>query len=157
MEAMDWLDYVRTEKKKPFNEVKLHCRFPTDVIFKEGFDRAVMADMMSVDPTDETLPQFSSDPETILKQIVAYTLLLRRVATYKSELEHNYGILAPNLAEQLHKACLAQPTDQFSADKLVRNIRDYANAIAQREHKEEELMDSKLIEDEIKSLERNYD
>jgi len=52
---------------------------------------------------------------------------------------------------------LAQPTDQFSADKLVRNIRDYANAIAQREHKEEELMDSKLIEDEIKSLERNYD
>lgn len=63
MEAMDWLDYVRTEKKKPFNEVKLHCRFPTDVIFKEGFDRAVMADMMCVDPTDETLPQFSSDPK----------------------------------------------------------------------------------------------
>jgi hypothetical protein len=70
------------------------------------------------------------------------------------------GVFVPavaNLAEQLHKACLAQPTDQFSADKLVRNIRDYANAIAQREHKEEELMDSKLIEDEIKSLERNYD
>ena len=152
METIDWLDYVRSEKKKPFNEVKLHIKFPTDVIFKDGFNRADMADMMIMDPSEETLPQFSSDPETILKQIVAYTLLLRRVATYKSELEHNYGILATNLAEQLHKACLVQPTDEFSADKLVKNIRDYANAIAQREHKEEELMDSKRIEDELNSL-----
>ena len=152
METIDWLDYVRSEKKKPFNEVKLHIKFPTDVIFKDGFDKDVMFDMMALDPVDETLPQFSSDPETIVKQIVAYTLLLRRVDSYRRELDKNYGLLASTFAGNLCRESLKQPTELFECDKLVKQIREYATQIAQRELREEELMDSKRIEDEIKDL-----
>lgn len=152
MEAMDWLEYVRSEKRKPFNMARLGCRFPTDVIFKDGFDKDAMLDMVALDPTEDTMPQFSSDPETIVKQIVAYTLLLCRVKAYKNELDKNYGMLATKFAEQLNVAYASSPVKLFDCDKLIGQIRDYANAIAQREHKEEEWMDSKRIEDELNSL-----
>ena len=100
-----------------------------------------------LETTQQLLVEHATAPVVILPERLVADMAADRV----------FVPAVANLAEQLHKACLAQPTDQFSADKLVRNIRDYANAIAQREHKEEELMDSKLIEDEIKSLERNYD
>lgn len=152
METMDWLDYVRSEKKKPFNEAKFVCKFGTDVIFKDGFDQDVMFDLLSLDPNEDTLPQFSNDPETIVKQIVAHTLMVRRLAAYRTELEKNYGMIAPRLAEQLSAACSRNPMELFECDKLIKQIRDYATSIVQRELHEEELMDSKRIEDELNSL-----
>lgn len=153
MESIDWLDYVRSEKKKPFDSVQLLCKFPTDVIFADGFDAEQMFDMNALDPTAETIPQFSSDPETIVKQIVGYTLLLRRLRVYKKELDKNYGVVAATLAGSLDAACSRKDIDLFECDKLVKQIRDYATSIANREHREEELMDSKRIEEELNGLE----
>lgn len=153
MEPMDWLEYVRSEKKKPFDKVQLCCEFPTDVIFADGFNAEQMFDLNALDPVADTIPQFSSDPETIVKQIVGYTILLRRVLVYKKALDKNYGVLASSLAGLLDKECSKQTADMFECNKLVKQIRDYATAIANREHNEEELMDSKRIEDEIKGLE----
>lgn len=156
MAEMNWLDYIRTEKKKPFDKVAILCPFPTDVIFKDGFDQDVMKNLLTVDTNVETFPQFSSDPETIVKQIVGYAVLMSRVGLYKRELNMNYGMMASTLGELLSKQC-AKETDLFECNKLIGQIRDYATSIVNRERREEELMDSQRIEDEIKGLEEFSD
>lgn len=153
MKQMDWLEYVRSEKKKPFDKVQISCPFPADVIFQNGYDVNQMFEMTAIDPIDETIPHFSSDPETIVKQIVGYAILLNRIKVYKNELDKNYGILAASLAGLLEKASFKTPSDLFECNKLVRQIREYATSIASRERREEELMDSQRIEAEIKGLE----
>ena len=75
-----------------------------------------------------------------------------KLRLYKKELEKNYGVLMTQLLDAFTKSYSSKPMDGFGCDDAIKRIRDYADLVVSREKKEEEYMDTKRIEDELKGL-----
>lgn len=149
---VDWLEYIRQAKQKPFDMAQLRCDFPADVIFADGLDSEQAKELFAIDEAVDTLPTFSNDRETIVKQAFGYFALDMKLRLYKKELEKNYGVLMTQLLEAFTKSYMSKPMDGFGCDDYIKRIRDYADLVVSREKKEEEYMDTKRIEDELKGL-----
>lgn len=149
---VDWLEYIRQAKQKPFDMAQLRCDFPADVIFADGLDSEQAKELFAIDEDVDTLPTFSNDRETIVKQAFGYFALDMKLRLYKKELEKNYGVLMTQLLEAFTKSYMSKPMDGFGCDDYIKRIRDYADLVVSREKKEEEYMDTKRIEDELKGL-----
>jgi hypothetical protein len=149
---VDWLEYIRQAKQKPFDMAQLRCDFPADVIFADGLNSEQAQELFAIDETVDTLPTFSNDRETIVKQAFGYFALEMKLRLYKKELEKNYGVLMTQLLEAFTKSYSSKPMDGFGCDDAIKRIRDYADLVVSREKKEEEYMDTKRIEDELKGL-----
>lgn len=149
---VDWLEYIRQAKQKPFDMAQLRCDFPTDVIFADGLNSEQAQELFAIDETVDTLPTFSNDRETIVKQAFGYFALEMKLRLYKKELEKNYGVVMTQLLDAFTKSYSSKPMDGFGCDDAIKRIRDYADLVVSREKKEEEYMDTKRIEDELKGL-----
>lgn len=149
---VDWLEYIRQAKQKPFDMAQLRCDFPADVIFADGLNSEQAKELFAIDEAVDTLPTFSNDRETIVKQAFGYFALDMKLRLYKKELEKNYGVLMTQMLEAFTKSYLSKPMDGFGCDDAIKRIRDYADLVVSREKKEEEYMDTKRIEDELKGL-----
>ena len=149
---VDWLEYIRQAKQKPFDMAQLRCDFPADVIFADGLNSEQAKELFAIDEDVDTLPTFSNDRETIVKQAFGYFALEMKLRLYKKELEKNYGVLMTQLLEAFTKSYMSKPMDGFGCDDYIKRIRDYADLVVSREKKEEEYMDTKRIEDELKGL-----
>ena len=149
---VDWLEYIRQAKQKPFDMAQLRCDFPADVIFADGLNSEQAKELFAIDEAVDTLPTFSNDRETIVKQAFGYFALDMKLRLYKKELEKNYGVLMTQLLEAFTKSYMSKPMDGFGCDDYIKRIRDYADLVVSREKKEEEYMDTKRIEDELKGL-----
>ena len=112
---VDWLEYIRQAKQKPFDMAQLRCDFPADVIFADGLDSEHAKELFAIDEDVDTLPTFSNDRETIVKQAFGYFALEMKLRLYKKELEKNSSITAgdPVLLNKLYDLSLALPDDSL--------------------------------------------
>jgi len=160
---MDWLKFIRDEKNKRFTEAKLVCRFPEEKLFEKGFDyeelrRLCPLEIISADnPEDgpgDVLPSFSVDPDSALKQAVALVVLRYKLDMYERFLGRTYGMLSTQLINELYKEVSAKTVDHFKCVDIVNKLRDYITAVIGRERREEEIMDNRRIESELKEMEK---